>query len=99
MTLYVRSDGIYLPVNFDNLTRREGGVYAKYNELLVRESGTYKSVWRSNGPPPAPIGLTTSAVNGGKVNVSWSYASNPENDYLRVEVQQFGDTARLSTNY
>jgi hypothetical protein len=99
MTLYRRTSGIYTALGFDRVYRRAGGVYSIAQEALVRSGGAYQNVWRADGPPPAPVGLTASAANGGVVNVGWSYAANVENDYNRVEVQQPGDIARIGTNY
>src|SRR4051794_4528587 len=99
MTLYVRSGGIYQPIGFNNLFRRDAGVYSKAQELFVRAGGSYQRVWLADGPPPAPTNLAASASNGGNVSVSWTYPTNDENDYARVEVQQPGDIARIGTNY
>ena len=99
MTLYVRSGGIYRVVDYDDLLRRDAGVYAKMKELYVKNAGVQKLVWRADGPPPAPASLSVSAVNGGTINTSWTWPANPENDYNRVEVQQPGDIARVGTNY
>lgn len=99
MPLYRRTSGIYTALNFSGVLRREAGVYAVSKEAFVRSGGSYQQVWRADGPPPAPTGLTSTAANGGTVTVGWAYPANAENDYNRVEVQQPGDTARYGTNY
>jgi len=99
MTLYRRTAGVYTALNFSAVLRREAGVYVVAKEALVRGSGAYANSWRADGPPPAPISLTSVAANGGTVTVGWAYAANVEADYNRVEVQAPGDTARNATNY
>jgi hypothetical protein len=99
VSLWVRSGGVYRNVDFDDLYRRDGGVYQKFKELYVRNAGTYKLAWRADGPPPAPTSLAATAANGGIINTSWAWPANAENDYNRVEVQQVGDIGRISTNY
>jgi hypothetical protein len=99
VSLYVRQGGVYKLVDFDDLYRRNGGVYSKMKELYVKHAGVYKLVWRADGPPPPPSSLGIAAVNGGVINVGWAWAANEEGDYNRVEVQQPGDIARIGTNY
>lgn len=99
MTAHVRSGGVYKNVDFHGAYERASGVYSVLDEIWVRNSGAYKLAWRADGPPPAPTSLSSSAVNGGYINVGWAYAANVENDYNRVEVQQPGDIARIGTNY
>ena len=99
MPSYVRSGGIYQLQDFNEVLRRDAGVYSIMQEALVRNGGIYKQAWRADGPPPAPTSLSATAANGGIVYVAWAYPANSENDYNRVEVQVAGDTARIGTTY
>jgi hypothetical protein len=99
MTLYRRTSGVYTALNFSGVLQRANGVYGVAQEALVRSGGVYQNVWRADGPPPAPINLTSGAANGGTVTVGWAWAANIENDYNRVEVQQPGDIGRTNTAY
>jgi len=99
MTLFVRAAGVYRPVAIDNLFQRSEGVYSKVSELKVKSSGGYRSAWRENVAPPAPINLFSTAEGGGVINVYWAWATNPDDDYSRVEVQEVGDVARIPTDY
>jgi hypothetical protein len=99
MTLFVRSGGVYQPVKKDGLTDRWQGAYYRQRELFVRNGGVYKSVYRMDGPPPPPSSVTVTARNGGYLTVNWTWADNPENDYLGMAIQEFGEVDRLISGY
>ena len=101
MTTYVRSGGVYRPVDYNGVLDRRNGVYSRSKEMFVKNGGTYKSVWRADTPPPPPTNLTAVAMNdaSGTIHVEWAWQPNYEYDYLRVEVQEPGDVRRYPTAF
>ncbi len=97
-SLYVRDGGIQKLIGPSKLLRKVGGVWQILgSSLKVKVAGAQVSTWTANSPPPAPTGLGAVPVNGGKINTSWAYPTNLENDYASVEVEQISSIGRAVT--
>jgi hypothetical protein len=88
MAIRVKNSGNWsAPLGVSRVLYKNGAAWQNAKQVFVRDAGTWKSAWLSDQPPPPLSSLSVSMANGGVASLSWSWPSNPENDFNRVETE------------